>query len=145
MKLRQYIVIFSNRFVQERCFLVVSGLELVDDSPVIAWSLVQLMINLTRGNLIMTPLSYHSSNLSLITLGAMRLLVLISEKKNNSRKLYPTFPGWPYCACLYGKFSSRRGGIWQNQVRSYQGRLVHILYEHILLKKFVKEVEVSLR
>ena len=104
------------------------------------------MINLTRGNLIMTPLSYHSSNLSLITLEAMRLLVLISEKKNNnSRKLYPTFPGWPYCACLYGKFSSRRGGIRQNQVRSYQGRLVHILYEHVLLKKFVKEVEVSLR
>ena len=29
----------------------------------------------------MTPLSYHSSNLSLITLEAMRLLVLISEKK----------------------------------------------------------------
>ena len=51
--------------------------------------MVQLTINLTRGNLelnfprpkgsreIKTPLSYHLSNLTLIALEAMRLLVLI--------------------------------------------------------------------
>ena len=27
-----------------------------------------------------------------------------------SRKLYPTFPNWPTCACSYGKFSSHLGG-----------------------------------
>ena len=75
-----------NKFYQERCFWTVSGLEEVDDKPVIAWSLVQLTISLTRGNLrcliilveriwkIMTPLSYHSSNFSLIAIETMRLL-----------------------------------------------------------------------
>ena len=62
-------------------------MEKADDKKVIARFFMQLRINLNRDNLksktflaqrtrkIMTPLSYHSSNLLLIAQATMRLLV----------------------------------------------------------------------
>ena len=35
----------------------------------------------------------------------------VKQNKADKRKLYPTLPGWPTCACLYGKFSFCLGGI----------------------------------
>ena len=33
------------------------------------------------------------------------------KKKTDSRKRYPTLPGWPTCACSDGKRSSHIGGV----------------------------------
>ena len=43
----------------------------------------------------------------------VRIISLISEKlnKTDERKLYLTLPGWPTCACSYGKCLSHLGGI----------------------------------
>ena len=53
----------------------------------------------------MTPLSYHSSNLSLITLEAMRLLVLISENKTiiQENSIPPSLDG-PIAHVYMGNF-----------------------------------------
>ena len=76
----------------------------------------------------------------------MFLYYLINIWKKTIKENYIPLSFYGSIAHVYMEnFHLTKVGSRQNQVRSYQGRLAHTSYEHILLKKFVKEVEVSPR